>query len=75
MKETEVTIIQEDGIHYGYMFWRGLEVKEPIDPIVFEMSDSKQKYWFRRNLVILEKKMNNLRKDFPFGAKHWNQIQ
>lgn len=73
MKETEVTIIQEDGKHYGYMFWRGLEVKEEIDPMVFEMTEQKQKYWFRKNIVSLERKMKALRVDYPLGARHWNE--
>lgn len=39
------------------MRWEGLEFHEPLDPIVFEFTEEKQKYWFRKALVKLEKQL------------------
>lgn len=67
MNDAEVAIIEEDGKKFGCMYWKGLEVKEEICPIVFEMTEQRQKYWFRRNLVVLERRMKALRREFPNG--------
>lgn len=44
------------------MRWEGLEFHEPLDPIIFEFSPEKQKYWFRKALVKLEKKFQEATK-------------
>lgn len=37
--------------------WQGLEFHEELDPIIFEFTEEKQKYWFRKALVKLEKQL------------------
>lgn len=37
--------------------WQGLEFHEELDPIIFEFTEEKQKYWFRKALIKLEKQL------------------
>lgn len=64
----EVTVIQEGDKTFGVMVCdigpeKALAVREEIDSMVLTLPKEKQRYWFRRNLEVLERKMRRLLAD------------
>ncbi len=59
----DVTIEWLGGKPTAVIRWDGLEFHEELDPIIFEFSEEKQKYWFRKALVKLEKQLKESQKN------------
>ena len=55
----DVTIEWLGGKPVAILRWEGIEFHEELDPIIFEFSEEKQKYWFRKALVQLEKQLKH----------------
>lgn len=58
----DVTIEWIGNVPTAILRWNGIEFHEELDPIIFEYSEEKQKYWFRRALVKLERKLKEAEK-------------
>lgn len=55
----DVTIEWLGGKPTAILRWEGIEFHHELDPIIFEFSEEKQKYWFRKALVQLEKQLKH----------------
>lgn len=53
---SEVTVIEEDGRHYGVLVVSGKEFREPLAEALLQLPEEKQRYWMRRCIDRLEQK-------------------